>query len=150
MMNLRFGWMLLVALLGFSGIALADPDPAAAVPVPDKGDTAWMMLSTLLVILMIIPGLALFYGGLVRAKNMLSVLAQVFTIFCVIAILWVVYGYSLAFTDGGSLNSFVGGLSKMFLKGVVVNVRKIDIVELHAAQLLELFLDAAAHFKRKF
>ena len=77
-----------------------------------------MMLSTLLVILMIIPGLALFYGGLVRAKNMLSVLAQVFTIFCVIAILWVVYGYSLAFTDGGSLNSFVGGLSKMFLKGV--------------------------------
>ena len=114
MMNLRFGWMLLVALLGFSGIALAD-DP---VPVPDKGDTAWMMLSTLLVILMIIPGLALFYGGLVRAKNMLSVLAQVFTIFCVIAILWVVYGYSLAFTDGGSLNSFVGGLSKMFLKGV--------------------------------
>ncbi|QTR53863.1 MULTISPECIES: ammonium transporter [Thiothrix] len=118
MMNLRFGWMLLVALLGFSGIALADPDPAAAVPVPDKGDTAWMMLSTLLVILMIIPGLALFYGGLVRAKNMLSVLAQVFTIFCVIAILWVVYGYSLAFTDGGSLNSFVGGLSKMFLKGV--------------------------------
>ena len=118
MLNLRFGWMLLVALLGFSGIALADPDPAAAVPVPDKGDTAWMMLSTLLVILMIIPGLALFYGGLVRAKNMLSVLAQVFTIFCVIAILWVVYGYSLAFTDGGSLNSFVGGLSKMFLKGV--------------------------------
>ncbi|MBO0612873.1 MAG: hypothetical protein RL122_1520 [Pseudomonadota bacterium] len=115
-MNIRLGLMILTALLGFSGIALADD--AAAVPVPEKGDTAWMMVSTLLVILMIIPGLALFYGGLVRAKNMLSVLAQVFTIFCVISILWVVYGYSMAFTDGGGLNSFVGGLSKMFLKGV--------------------------------
>ncbi|WP_020397149.1 ammonium transporter [Thiolinea disciformis] len=91
---------------------------AADAPVPDKGDTTWMLLSTLLVILMTLPGLALFYGGLVRAKNMLSVLAQVFTIFCVIAILWVTYGYSLAFTDGGSLNSFIGGFSKVFLKGV--------------------------------
>ncbi|UOG93968.1 MAG: ammonium transporter [Candidatus Thiothrix sulfatifontis] len=113
---MRLGLMMLAALLGFSGVAMADE--VAAVPVPDKGDTAWMMVSTLLVILMIIPGLALFYGGLVRAKNMLSVLAQVFAIFCVISILWVVYGYSMAFTDGGSLNSFVGGLSKMFLKGV--------------------------------
>ncbi len=115
-MNMRLGLMMLAALLGFSGVAMADE--VAAAPVPDKGDTAWMMVSTLLVILMIIPGLALFYGGLVRAKNMLSVLAQVFAIFCVISILWVVYGYSLAFTDGGSLNSFVGGLSKMFLAGV--------------------------------
>ncbi|MDO9386845.1 MAG: ammonia channel protein, partial [Thiobacillus sp.] len=73
----------------------------AAAPVPDKGDTAWMMLSTLLVILMIIPGVALFYGGLVRAKNMLSVLTQVMAIFCLISILWAVYGYSLAFGDGG-------------------------------------------------
>jgi Amt family ammonium transporter len=120
-MNIRLGLMLLAALLGFSGMAMAD-EAAAAVPVPDKGDTAWMMVSTLLVILMVIPGLALFYGGLVRAKNMLSVLAQVFVIFCVIAILWVVYGYSMAFTDGGSLNSFVGGLSKMFLKGVDTTV----------------------------
>lgn len=119
-MNIRLGLMMLTALLGFSGMALADD--AAAVPVPEKGDTAWMMVSTLLVILMIIPGLALFYGGLVRAKNMLSVLAQVFTIFCVIAILWVVYGYSMAFTDGGSLNSFTGGLSKMFLAGVDTSV----------------------------
>lgn len=115
-MSIRLGLMMLTALLGFSGAALAD------VPVPEKGDTAWMMVSTLLVILMIIPGLALFYGGLVRAKNMLSVLAQVFTIFCVIAILWVVYGYSMAFTDGGSLNSFTGGLSKMFLAGVDTSV----------------------------
>ncbi|MDD5391581.1 MAG: ammonium transporter [Thiothrix sp.] len=120
-MNFRLGLMMLVALLGLSGIAMADPAAdaaAAAVPVPDKGDTTWMLVSTLLVIMMTIPGLALFYGGLVRAKNMLSVLAQVFTIFCVIAILWVVYGYSLAFTDGGGMNSFIGGFSKLFLKSV--------------------------------
>ncbi|WP_020560312.1 ammonium transporter [Thiofilum flexile] len=104
--------MSLMALLGASGIALADG------PVPDKGDTTWMMISTVLVILMILPGLALFYGGLVRAKNMLSVLSQVFAIFCVIAILWVVYGYSLAFTEGGALNSFIGGFDKLFLSGV--------------------------------
>ncbi|MFP5381490.1 MAG: ammonium transporter [Gammaproteobacteria bacterium] len=93
-------------------------DGAAAAPVPDKGDTTWMMLSTLLVILMIVPGVALFYGGLVRAKNMLSVLTQVMAIFCLISILWAVYGYSLAFGDGGSLNWVIGDLSKMFLAGV--------------------------------
>src|SRR5690349_7837045 len=92
--------------------------PAAAPPVPDKGDTTWMLVSTILVILMTLPGLALFYGGLVRAKNMLSVLMQVLIGFSVITILWVVYGYSLAFTDGGSLNTFVGGFSKAFLAGV--------------------------------
>jgi len=98
-----------------AGSPAAAPAPA---PTPDKGDTAWMLVSTLLVILMTIPGLALFYGGLVRAKNMLSVLTQVFAIFCVIAVLWVVYGYSMAFTAGGDLNSYIGGLSKMFLAGV--------------------------------
>ncbi len=98
--------------------AVAEVAAPVAAPVPDKGDTTWMLISTLLVILMTIPGLALFYGGLVRAKNMLSVLTQVFAIFCVIAILWVVYGYSLAFTGGGDLNSYIGGLSKMFLAGV--------------------------------
>ncbi len=99
---------------------MADAAAAAAAPAPtaDKGDTTWMMVSTLLVIMMTIPGLALFYGGLVRSKNMLSVLTQVFVIFCVISILWVVYGYSLAFTDGGKLNSFIGGFDKLFLKGV--------------------------------
>ncbi|MBJ6611564.1 MAG: ammonium transporter [Candidatus Thiothrix moscowensis] len=117
-MNLRLGLMLTGLLLSLSGVAFAD-EPA---PVPDKGDTTWMLVSTLLVILMTIPGLALFYGGLVRAKNMLSVLAQVFTIFCVISILWVVYGYSVAFTDGGSLNSIIGGFSKMFLAGVDASV----------------------------
>ncbi|HNQ04923.1 MAG TPA: ammonium transporter [Thiobacillaceae bacterium] len=94
------------------------PAEAVPAPTPDKGDTAWMLVSTLLVILMTIPGLALFYGGLVRAKNMLSVLTQVFAIFCVIAVLWVIYGYSLAFTGGGDLNHYIGGLSKLFLAGV--------------------------------
>ncbi|TIX23730.1 ammonium transporter [Mesorhizobium sp.] len=95
--------------------------PAAAAAAPaftvDKGDTTWMMISTVLVLLMTIPGLALFYGGLVRSKNMLSVLMQVFTITSVVMIIWVFYGYSLAFTPG---NAFVGGLSKMFLSGVDV------------------------------
>jgi Amt family ammonium transporter len=103
-----------------------DPAPAAEaaaappVPVPDKGDTTWMLISTILVLLMTIPGLALFYGGLVRTKNALSVLMQVFTIVAVVTIVWVLYGYSLAFTDGGSINSYVGGLSKAFLAGVDV------------------------------
>ncbi len=84
-------------------------------PTPNKGDTAWMIVATLLVTLMAIPGLALFYGGLVRSKNMLSVLMQVFVVFSLGIVLWVVYGYSVAFTEG---NAFFGGLSKAFLKGV--------------------------------
>ncbi len=102
-------------------VAVAVPAEEAAAPIPDKGDTAWMMLSTLLVVLMIIPGVALFYGGLVRAKNMLSVLTQVMAIFCMISILWAVYGYSLAFGDGGSLNWMIGDLSKMFLAGITAD-----------------------------
>ncbi len=113
--------------------AAAAPAPAAAAPaaaeapaaapaatpaaVPNKGDNAWIMVSAALVILMSIPGLALFYGGLVRSKNMLSVLMQVFVTFSLISVLWVVYGYSLAFTEGGS---FFGTLDKLFLKGVTV------------------------------
>ena len=91
--------------------------PAAAAPVPkiDSGDTAWMLTSTLLVILMTIPGLALFYGGLGRSKNMLSVLVQVFVIFSLISLLWAIYGYSLAFSGEGK---FFGGFDKIFLKGV--------------------------------
>ncbi len=84
----------------------------------DKGDVAWMSLATVLVLLMTVPGLALFYGGLVRTKNMLSVLTQVFAITCVVAIIWVTYGYSLAFSYGGPLDTYVGGFSKMFLAGV--------------------------------
>ena len=99
--------------------AAAAPAEAAAAPalVPNKGDNAWVMMSAALVILMSIPGLALFYGGLVRSKNMLSVLMQVFTIFSLITVLWVVYGYSAAFTEG---NEFFGTLDKLFLKGVTV------------------------------
>jgi len=92
---------------------------AAPAPVPNKGDTAWMMLSTILVILMTIPGLALFYGGLVRSKNMLSVLMQVMVTFSKIVVLWVIYGYSLAFTEG---NAFIGGTDRLFMKGIWDNV----------------------------
>ena len=88
---------------------------AAPAPVPNKGDNAWLMVSTAFVILMCIPGLALFYGGLVRAKNMLSVLLQVFAVFSLISVLWVLYGYSIAFTEG---SAFFGGLDKAFLKGI--------------------------------
>jgi Amt family ammonium transporter len=83
--------------------------------VPDKGDTAWMMTSTVLVILMTIPGLALFYAGMVRSKNVLSVLMQVFMTFCLVSLLWAIYGYSLAFTNG---NDFIGGFDRLFLKGL--------------------------------
>ena len=112
----------LVTGLALASAALAMPalaqDAAAAAPVPDKGDTTWMLLSVVLVLLMTVPGLALFYGGLIRSKNMLSVLMQVLMIAAVAMLVWVTYGYSLAFTAGGSLNSYVGGLSKMFLAGV--------------------------------
>jgi ammonium transporter, Amt family len=93
----------------------ADAAAPAAAPTPNKGDTAWMMVSTLLVILMTIPGLALFYGGLVRAKNMLSILMQVFMIFAVIIVLWCMYGYSIAFTEG---SAFFGGFDRLFLNGI--------------------------------
>jgi Amt family ammonium transporter len=90
----------------------------AQTPTPDKADTGFMFLSTIIVLLMTIPGLALFYGGLVRTKNMLSILMQVLAIVCVVALIWVTYGYSLAFTNGGELNDYVGGFSKLFLAGV--------------------------------
>ncbi|PUA18115.1 ammonium transporter [Glaciimonas sp. PCH181] len=98
--------------------------PAAAAPaagavpapaVPNKGDTAWLLVCTAFVILMTLPGLGLFYGGLVRSKNMLSVLMQCFTIFSLVIVLWIVYGYSIAFTEG---NDFFGGLSRLFLHGM--------------------------------
>ena len=91
---------------------------AAPPPPPNKGDTAWMIVATLLVIMMTIPGLALFYGGMVRAKNMLSMLMKVFATFSLLSLLWAVYGYSVAFTDG---SQFFGGLSKMFLNGVTTS-----------------------------
>ena len=90
-------------------------------PTLDTGDTAWMLTSTVIVLMMTIPGLALFYGGMVRKKNILSVVMQSFTITCLMTILWMIAGYSLAFTEGGSLNAWVGGLSKMFLAGMEVD-----------------------------
>jgi Amt family ammonium transporter len=105
--------------------AAAVEQPAAAAeeaaPVEltvDKGDTAWMLVSTVLVLLMIIPGLALFYGGLVRSRNVISLLSQVLIVTAIGMVAWVGWGYSMAFTDGGSLNQFVGGLSKVGLAGV--------------------------------
>jgi Amt family ammonium transporter len=95
--------------------APAEEAAPAAAPVPDKGDTAWMMVATLLVIMMTVPGLALFYGGLVRSKNMLSVLMQVMVTFSMIVVLWFVYGYSLAFTEG---NAFIGGFDRLMLSGI--------------------------------
>ncbi len=114
---------------GMAGMAAEAPAPAPAAaaaaapaeatpapaPTPNKGDTAWMLIATALVILMTIPGLAMFYGGLVRSKNMLSVLMQVFVVFSMMVLLWAIYGYSVAFTEG---NAFIGGLDKLFLKGV--------------------------------
>jgi Amt family ammonium transporter len=98
--------------------ASAEAAAPAAVPVPNKGDTAWMTVATLLVILMTLPGLALFYGGLVRSKNMLSVLMQVFMVSALIYVLWVLYGYTVAFTGG---SPFFGSFDKVFLKGVTVD-----------------------------
>ena len=98
--------------------AIAQIAEEAAAPTLDTGDTAWMLTSTALVLMMTIPGLALFYGGMVRKKNVLSVVMQTFAITCLVTVVWMVAGYSLAFTDGGSLNAYVGGLSKAWLAGI--------------------------------
>ncbi|PTQ10770.1 ammonia channel protein [Sphingomonas oleivorans] len=115
----------IAAGLGAAGVAAFAAMPAwaqeaaaaapAAPPAPEKGDTTWMLISSALVLMMSVPGLALFYGGLVRTKNMLSILMQVLTIVAVASLIWVTYGYSLAFTGG---SPYIGGLSKAFLKGV--------------------------------
>src|SRR5262245_60136639 len=101
----------------------------AAAPTLNSGDTAWMLTSTAIVLLMTIPGLALFYGGMVRKKNVLTVVMQCFAICCAITIAWFAAGYSLAFTDGGGLNSYIGGLSKAFLKDVKVDSLTLTIPE---------------------
>jgi ammonium transporter, Amt family len=129
-MKRLFAWVAMAVCVAFTGAVLAQDKPAAAPDQPtasapaaaeaakpkvDKGDTTWMMIATALVILMTLPGLALFYGGMVRTKNTLSVLMQVFVTFCLIAVVWVVYGYSMTFTGG---SAFFGGFSKLFLVGV--------------------------------
>jgi Amt family ammonium transporter len=131
------GLLAFVAGFGFAGATLAQdkpaatPDkpaatapaaapaadaakPAAKPPEPNKGDVAWMLTSTALVLMMSVPALALFYGGMVRAKNALSMLMQVFVVFSLVTVLWCIYGYSLAFTEG---NAFFGGFDRLFLKG---------------------------------
>ena len=118
----------LTALVGLLGTLAAyaqtaTPAPAAAAPTPtlDTGNTAWMLTSTALVLMMTIPGLALFYGGMVRKKNVLATIMQSFAICCLVTVLWFVVGYSLAFSDGGSWNSFIGGFSKVMHKGITVS-----------------------------
>jgi Amt family ammonium transporter len=106
------GLLTLIPLLAFAD---------QATPKLDSGDTAWMITATALVLFMTVPGLSLFYGGMVRSKNVLSVLMQCFAITSMVSILWAVYGYALAFTDGGSFQSWIGGVGKVFMKGVGVN-----------------------------
>src|SRR5246127_1720621 len=115
-----------LCVLGSAGLARAEDAPAAApaaaaAPVANKGDVAWMLTASALVLMMSIPGLALFYGGLVRTKNMASMLTQVFAIVAMIGVTWTIYGYSMAFSDGGSMTSWIGGFSKAFLHGVDAN-----------------------------
>jgi hypothetical protein len=134
----------------------ATPAPAAAAPAAivdknDKGDNAWMLVSTLLVLLMILPGLALFYGGLVRTKNMLSVMMQVSTVAVIGFVAWVLWGYSFAFTDGGSWDSFVGGLSRLFLKGVTPGQQRGDVLDRRGDPRVHLHLvpdDLRGHHRR--
>jgi Amt family ammonium transporter len=132
-MKKLFALIALVTSFAFAGVALAQDKPAAATetpaatataaapvaapaPTPNKGDVTWMLMCTALVIMMSVPALALFYGGMVRSKNALSVLMQVFVVFSLVTVLWVVYGYSLAFTEG---NAYVGGFDRLFLSGAL-------------------------------
>ena len=111
---------------------------AYAEPTVNKGDNAWMLTSTVLVLLMTIPGLALFYGGLVRSKNMLSVLMQVFYTVCIVTVIWAVYGYSLAFTGG---SDFIGGFSKAFLMGVTTDSKAATFsVDANISELIYIVL----------
>lgn len=123
-MRFKSALILLLAGLGASGPLLAQSAPATAL---DHGDTAWMLTSSMLVLLMTIPGLALFYGGMVRTKNLLSVLMQCFSIVALVSVLWVFYGYSVAFSTEGmttshiNLHAIVGGLDRSFLAGLTPN-----------------------------
>jgi Amt family ammonium transporter len=146
-MKRLFTWLAVTACVAFAGATFAQDKPAAKVdkpaaeaakdakpaaaadkkeeakpatpaPTPNKGDVAWMLTCTALVLMMSVPALALFYGGMVRSKNALSMLMQVFVVFSLVTVLWCIYGYSLAFTEGsGSLSSYFGGFDRLFLKG---------------------------------
>ena len=119
MYKLIFGYLglALTVVLAASGDALAATD----TPKLDSGDTAWMLTSTALVLMMTIPGVALFYGGMVRKKNVLATAVQSFAVTCVMTVLWMIIGYSLAFTDGGAANAVVGGLDKMLLRSIGID-----------------------------
>jgi Amt family ammonium transporter len=121
-MKKLLSWFTPFALLAYAGAALAQDTPKL-----DSGDTAWMLMSTVLVVIMVIPGLALFYGGMVRAKNTLSVLMHVFVTLSLMSVLWALFGYSLAFSEG---NSVIGGFSKAFLAGVTPDSLQGTIPEL--------------------
>ncbi len=112
---MRLSRNLIAAIALLAALPLIALGQDAPTPVPEKADTAWMMVSTLLVILMVAPGLALFYGGMVRSKNMLSVLIQVFVVFSLLIVLWILYGYSLAFTGTGQ---WIGGFERVLLAGI--------------------------------
>jgi Amt family ammonium transporter len=128
-----FGVVAALALLVLYHIdpALAQDAATEAAPEPtlSAGDTAWMLTSTALVLMMTIPGLALFYGGMVRKKNVLATVMQSFAITCIVTVVWMVIAYSLAFTDGGSMNAYIGGLDRFMLKGMGVDVLKGTIPE---------------------
>ncbi len=122
MSDVSFSRWRLCALSAAAALALTGGSALAAdALVPNKGDTAWMLIASTLVLLMTVPGLALFYGGLVRTKNMLSILMQVFYTVCIVAVIWVLYGYSVTFTEGSGFNALIGGFSKAFLKGVTID-----------------------------
>ena len=125
MRTLKFltGTLGLILPLALTMVLTASGDALAATDTPklDSGDTAWMLTSTALVLMMTIPGVALFYGGMVRKKNVLATAVQSFAVTCVMTVLWMVIGYSLAFTDGGGMNAFVGGLDKVLLRGIGVD-----------------------------
>jgi Amt family ammonium transporter len=128
-----FGIVLALVALAIAHIdpALAQEAEAAAPPAPtlSAGDTAWMLTSTALVLMMTIPGLALFYGGMVRKKNVLATVMQSFATTCIVTIVWMVIAYSLAFTDGGSMNAYIGGMSRFLLKDMNVDTLKGTIPE---------------------
>src|SRR5438067_2696131 len=108
----------MLLLLTLSAVAQAPAPAAPAAPKLDSGDTAWMLTSMALVLMMTVPGLALFYGGMVRKMNVLATVMQSFAVTCLVTVLWMIVGYSLAFTEG---NAFIGGLSRLFLKGMTID-----------------------------
>ena len=136
---MKFAKYVFGAVVALAALALAHIDPALAqeaeaaatpaAPTLSAGDTAWMLTSTALVLMMTIPGLALFYGGMVRKKNVLATVMQSFAITCIVTVVWMVIAYSLAFTDGGSMNAYIGGMSRFLLKDMEVGTLKCTIPE---------------------